>query len=385
MKLDVPDFQLEVYLGKHEFSVKHHITASDAQTLTINELLGLGTEDDRRAFGDFALGYTTTWGALQLREAIASTYENLGPEHVLVFAGAQEAMFWAMQIMVGPGDHAIVSVPNYQSMESVTIATGADVTGLPLWQGEGSSLRWTLDLALLRSLIRPNTKMIALNFPNNPTGYVPDHETWRELAELCEERNIHLYSDEVYRCLEVDETTRITQAADLTDKGVSLNVMSKAYGLPGLRIGWTATRDRSLLERLERAKHYTTICNSGPSEFLATIALRNADQIAERNRRIMRENLPMLRSLMERCSDMVEWTEPIGGCVSFPRYLGRDGVEAFAESLIADHSAVVLPSSIYASQLLEIPNDRFRIGLGRANPQAGWAELEAHLVSRRSA
>jgi aspartate/methionine/tyrosine aminotransferase len=153
--------------------------------------------------------------------------------------------------------------------------------------------------------------------------------------------------------------------------------------LPGLRIGWVASRDRALLERFERAKHYTTICNSGPSEFLATIALRNANTIAERNRNIMRQNLPVLRALMDRCSDMVEWSEPIGGCVSFPRYLGAEGVEAFAASLIEERSAVVLPSSIYASQLIAIPNDRFRIGVGRANPQAGWAQLEAHLMSRR--
>jgi aspartate/methionine/tyrosine aminotransferase len=383
MKLDMPDFALEVYFSKHEFTAKHHLTASDAQSITINELLALGTDEDRKAFGELGLGYTTTWGAEELRTAIASTYAHILPEHVLVFAGAQEAMFWAMQIFVGPGDHALISVPNYQSMESVTIATGADVTGFPLWKGEGSTLKWTLDIERLQTMIKPNTRVIAVNFPNNPTGFVPDHKTWQALVELCEERNIYLYSDEVYRGLELDETKRISQAADASNKGVSLNVMSKAYGMPGLRIGWIAAQDRELLQRFERAKHYTTICSSGPSEFLATIALRNAESIAERNRNIMRANLPALEATMARCEDIVEWTAPDGGCVMFPRYLGSDGIEAFAESLVQERSAVILPASIYKSQLLDIPNDRFRLGMGRANPEAGWAELEAHLLSRR--
>jgi aspartate/methionine/tyrosine aminotransferase len=384
MKLDMPDFALEVYFSKHEFTAKYHLTASDAQTVTINELLALGTEEDRKAFGELGLGYTTTWGSDELRTAIASTYAHIDPEHVLVFAGAQEAMFWAMQIFVGPADHALISVPNYQSMESVTIATGAEVTGFPLWEGEGSTLKWTLDVQRLKAMIKPNTRVIAVNFPNNPTGFVPDNKTWQTLVELCEDRNIYLYSDEVYRGLELDETKRISQAADATKIGVSLNVMSKAYGMPGLRIGWIATQDRSLLQRFERAKHYTTICSSGPSEFLATIALRNAESIAKRNRSIMRSNLPALEATMARCEGIVEWTAPDGGCVMFPRYLGSDGVESFAESLVQQRSALILPASIYKSQLLEIPNDRFRLGMGRINPEAGWAELEAHLLSRRN-
>lgn len=384
MTADLPDFALEVYLGQHEFTAQHHLTASDAESLTLNELLAHGNDDDRRAFGELSLGYTPTWGGDDLRTAIASTYDALDDSNVLVCSGAQEAMFWAMQMLVGRGDHAIVSVPNYQSMESVTIATGADVSGLPLWSGTGSSLRWTLDLDLVRRLIQPTTKLIAVNFPNNPTGFVPDRATWLELVELCDERGIWLYSDEVYRGLELDESRRLPQAADLSPRAISLNVMSKAYGLPGLRIGWVACRDRALLSRLERAKHYTTICSAGPSEFLATIVLRNADAVAGRNRRIMRENLPLFEALVNRCEGIIEWTPPDGGCVTFPRYLGPDGVEAFAESLVRERSAVVLPASIYASQLLTVPPDRFRIGMGRANPQAGWAELEAHLLASRN-
>ena len=383
LETPLPDFALEVYLGQYEFTAKHHLTASDAQTMSIAELLAFGGDAARAAFLSMGLEYTTTWGAESLRAAIASTYESLSPDDVLVFSGAQEAMYWGMQTLVGRGDHVVVTVPNYQSMESVTIATGADVSGLPIWEGVGSSLRWTLDLDHLRSLLRPNTKLIAVNVPNNPTGFVPDAATWAELVALCEKRGIVLFSDEVYRGIELEPSRRVSQAADASSSALSMNVMSKAYGMPGLRIGWLASRNHDALAKLERCKHYTTICNAGPSEFLATLALQHADAIAGRNAQIMRDNLPLFAAMMDRCAHIVEWNAPDGGCVLFPRYLGADGVEAFAQSLVEERSAVVLPASIYRSELLEIPNDRFRVGIGRVNPQAGWAELEAHLQSKK--
>ncbi len=383
MKLALPDFRLEVYLGEHEFCLRHHLTASDAQTLTISELLAYGTDDDRTAFDNLGLTYIATWGTEPLREAIATTYEHVDGEHVLCFSGAEEAMFWALQVLLEPGDHAVVTVPNYQSMEEIPIAVGAEVTGLPLWEGEGASLRWTLDLDRLRALLRPTTRVVAVNVPNNPTGFVPDQETWRALIELCDERGIRVLSDEVYRGLEVDRARMLPQAADLSETAVSLNVMSKAYGMPGLRTGWLACRCRALLERLERCKHYTTICNAGPSEFLATLALRNAEPIRARNRAIITQNLTHLDTLFAKHADLVDWRRSDGGCVAFPRYLGANGVEAFCASLITEHSAVLLPASISASSLAVVPADRFRIGFGRANMREGWAALDEHLTEQK--
>jgi aspartate/methionine/tyrosine aminotransferase len=287
-----------------------------------------------------------------------------------------------MQLFLDKGDHAIVTVPNYQSMESVTIATGAEVTGFPIWEGSGSSLTWGMDFDRLCAMIKPNTKLIAVNIPNNPTGYVPDPQTWKQLNELCDERGIRLFSDEAYRGLEVFGKQPLTQAADMSANAMSLNVMSKAYGMPGLRIGWITCRDRSVLHRLERGKHYTSICNAGPSEFLATIALRNQEMVRARNKSILTANLPVLEAMFAKHSDLIEWTRPDGSCVAFPRYLGNDGVEAFCETLVNERSAVLLPSSIYKSQLCEIPADRFRIGFGRIGLEEGWNELDTHLSSK---
>jgi aspartate/methionine/tyrosine aminotransferase len=362
MRAGLPDFRLEVYLGKWEFAAKHHLTASDAQTLTVAEALG---PEGLEELASLPLGYAPTWGTDALREAIAGTYDAVEPGDVLVFAGAEEAMFWALQELVGPGDHAVVTVPSYQSMESLPIATGAAVSGLTLRPEDG----WALDLDALTALVRPETTLVAVNFPNNPTGALPDPQTWAALVALCEERGIRLFSDEVYRGLEPDGTAPLAQAADLSPTALSLGVMSKAYGLPGLRIGWLACRDRAVLERLETRKHYTSICSAGPSELIATHALRRGDEIKARNRAIIARNLPVFDAFFADHADRFAWEPPRAGPVCFPRYLGPDGVDAFCRELVEQAGVVLLPASIYASELGDVPADRFRIGVGRAGPE----------------
>jgi aspartate/methionine/tyrosine aminotransferase len=288
-----------------------------------------------------------------------------------------------MEDLIGPGDHAIVTVPNYQSMESVAIATGADVTPAVLDATNG----WAFDLEDLRRQLRPTTRLIAVNFPNNPTGATPDEATFRALVELCDERGIRLFSDEVYRGLEVEGSRpALPQAADISPTALSLNVMSKAYGLSGLRIGWLASQDRDLLARLEKRKHFTSICNAGPSEHLATIVLRNAEKVKARNRAIVSENLPLFRAFFaERWSDLFEWEQPQGGCVSYPRYLGPEGAEVFCRTLLLEAGVCVLPPSIYQSALAEMPADRFRMGIGHSVSGAALEVFDDYLARRKAA
>lgn len=360
----LPPFRLESYFSQWEFTATHHLTASDAQTLTIAELLAMGTNEDRAAFLDLPLGYVETWGSDTLRAAVAGTYERCGPEDILMFAGAEEALFWLLQLVAAPGEHAVVTVPNYQALETIPIAAGVQVTGVPLDPADG----WRLDLDAVRAALRPNTRVVAVNFPNNPTGAVPDQQTWSGLVQLCEERGIRLLCDEVYRGLELDPATTLLQAADASSTAVSVNVMSKSYGLPGLRVGWIACRDHALLERLERHKHYTSICNAGPSEFLATLALRNGPAIQARNRQIISDNIPSLDAFFAGYPELFDWAPPAGGAVAFPRYRGADGVEEFCRRLVETEGVLLLPASVYASELATVPADRFRIGVGRRDP-----------------
>ena len=193
---------------------------------------------------------------------------------------------------------------------------------------------------------------------------------------------ITLFSDEVYRGLELDRPS-LPQAADLSPKALSLNVMSKAYGLPGLRIGWIACRDRDVLDRLERAKHYTSICNSAPSEILALIALRARDRLLARNRGIIATNLPLFADFFGRYPELFEFAAPQGGCVGYPRYLGPEGVEAMCTELVEQAGVLLLPSSIYHSELTETPTDRFRVGVGRSGPEEALQQWDNWLEKRR--
>jgi aspartate/methionine/tyrosine aminotransferase len=367
----LPDFRLETYFARWEFNARYHLTASDAQTHSLSELLALADDDGRERWESLALGYTETRGLPALRAEIAATYDDAAPEDILCFAGAEEAIYLAMRTLLEPSDHVVVLTPNYQAAETIPLAV-SEVSGVALRAEDG----WALDVDAVERALRPNTRMVSVNFPNNPTGAVPSLEAWLRLVRLCDERGITLFSDEVYRGLELDRPS-LPQATDLSSTALSLNVMSKAYGLPGLRIGWIACRDHAVLDKLERAKHYTSICNSAPSEVLALIGLRARDQLLERNRRIVAENLPLFAEFFGRYPELFDFTPPDGGCVCFPRYLGPDGVEAMCADLVEQAGVLLLPSSIYRSELTETPADRFRVGLGRRDPSealAAWAD-----------
>jgi aspartate/methionine/tyrosine aminotransferase len=174
-----------------------------------------------------------------------------------------------------------------------------------------------------------------------------------------------LFSDEVYRLIERESSLRIPQIADIYEKGISLNVMSKVYGLPGLRLGWIVCQDRDLLARCERYKHYLSICNAAPSEVLARIALNARAGILDRNRKLVQRNAGVVASFMSDYPQLFRFRAPDGGCVSFVRYLGEDGVEEFTRRLVEEAGILLLPSSIYQSEVGQVPQNYFRLGLGR--------------------
>jgi aspartate/methionine/tyrosine aminotransferase len=355
------DFALEVYFSKWEFAAKYNMTGSDGENIRLPELLSYASSEDRADFDNVNLGYTETFGSPSLRMEIAKTYETIKPEHLLCYAGAEEGIYVVMKVLLNKDDHAIVITPNYQAAETVPLSI-CEVTGVPL----DIENNWHLDVEKIKSAIRPNTKLLAINFPNNPTGKIIPKKSLDEIVGLCRKHDIWLFSDEVYRLIERDPAIRLPQAADIYEKGISLNVMSKAYGLPGLRIGWIACKDRDLIVRCERYKHFLSICNSAPSEVLARIALKNRDKILAKNRSTVRENISQLNVFFAEFPKLFDWKEPDGGCVGFIRYNGPDGVEAFTTRLVEEAGVLFLPSSIYRSELNEVPQNCLRVGFGRS-------------------
>ncbi|MDE2304040.1 MAG: aminotransferase class I/II-fold pyridoxal phosphate-dependent enzyme [Gammaproteobacteria bacterium] len=374
------DFRLETYFSRWEFKAKHHLSASDAESWTLRELLDMGGAEAAAAFDAQWLGYTETFGSPRLRTLIASTYERCDAEDVLCFAGAEEGLFVAAHALLDRGDHAIVVTPNYQAAETVPLSI-CEVSGVAL----DPEQNWALDPGRIAAAIRPNTRLVSINFPHNPTGTIIPPETLTSLIELCRAHGLWLLSDEVYRPLGPNPQRQLPQVADLYERGVSLNVLSKAYGLPGLRIGWIALRDRAALSRMERLKHYLSICNSAPSEALACIALAHRERIIARNNALLRDNLARIERFFGEFPALFEWYRPDGGCIAYPRYRGPGTVDAFADDLVEKAGVLILPAGIYRSALTPTPTDRFRVGYGRARLADALAAFGDYLRERYAA
>jgi aspartate/methionine/tyrosine aminotransferase len=375
----LPDFRLETHFAVWEFKARHHLTASDAESVTLGELLSFGTDKDRDDFMSMRLGYTETRGAPELRQEIANTYDVREAGDILCFAGAEEGIYATFTTLLEANDHAIVVVPAYQSLESVP-ASICRTTSIPLELKD----RWVLDIDRVEDAIRPETKAIAINFPHNPTGALLPDADLHQLIEICRRRGIWLFSDEAYRPLGPIGGRQSPQVADLYEGGISLGVMSKAYGLPGLRIGWIACGDRDLLKRVEKTKYYLSICNAGPSERLAMIALRARDRILERNSRIVSDGIEQWTDFFSRHEELFEWIPPVAGCVAYPRFKGAEGIETFAAQLVDEAGVLVLPASIYASPAGQFHTEHFRVGAGRLGLTEGLRAFDQFLADRKA-
>jgi aspartate/methionine/tyrosine aminotransferase len=358
--MQLPEFKLERYFAKYEFTTEYLLCSSDCEAMSIADLLAF-EPDALEKFQRVWLGYTDSQGSLDLRKEICKLYESISPVEVLVHTGAGEAIFLFMQAVLKPGDHVIVHFPGYQSLSEVARGIGCEISQ---WVAREEN-SWVLDLDDLPKLLRKNTKLIVLNTPNNPTGFLMSQRDFRSVQQFAAENNLLLFSDEVYRESEYDPSTRLPAACDGDEFNISLGVTSKTYGLAGLRIGWIATKNKKVYKSMAALKDYTSICNSAPSEFLAEVAIRNHRKLAERNLLIIKENLSVLDGFFQEHGEHFSWTRPRAGSMAFPRYLAGD-VGSFCDELVRKAGVLLLPGSVYDDHA-----NHFRLGIGRKNlPQA---------------
>lgn len=366
----IPDFKLEEYWKKYEFSAPYLLCPSDVEGWSLNEILALADAETRSLWENLHLGYTESPGMPLLREEIAKLYTTLNKEHVLTTAGAEEGIYCTMQTLLSPGDHVIIFSPCYQSLETLPLVLGAEITKITL----DPRANWKIDSERLKQAFRPSTKLVILNCPYNPTGAILDKPVLDSLIELASKNGAYIFSDEVYRYLEIDESKRLPAMADAYERGISLNVMTKAFGLAGLRIGWVASRDKEIIQRIGSYKLYTSICNSAPSEILALISLRAKDIILKRNREIMMGNLKILEHFFERHTSSLAWVCPESGPMAFPELLLPTPIDQFAERLVEEKGVLIIPGHLF-----DVSGNFFRIGFGRKNMPAALNRFEQFL------
>jgi aspartate/methionine/tyrosine aminotransferase len=366
--MQITPFRIEEYMGKYEFSAKYLLSSSDAESQTVGDLLSLesGAHD---AFLKHWCGYTESPGAPYLREVLATIYQQIHPDQIVVVAAAEEAIFLFYHALLTARDHVVVEAPCYESALTVPKSTGAMVSEWRRKPEDG----WAHDFAALERVIRPNTRAIYINTPHNPTGLLMLPQIFRKVLELAAYRGIYVFCDEVYRELEHDAATRLPAGCDFHERVVSLGSVSKTYGLPGLRLGWLACRDTGILQKIISLKHYTTICSSAPSEFLTALAFRHRRKFVDRNLQIVLRNLRLLSAFFASHADVFEWTAPNASTIGFARFKPQQHVEAFCEELVRSAGILLLPGTVY-----DEPR-HIRFGYGRRNMPEALAELESWL------
>ncbi|HJW91282.1 MAG TPA: aminotransferase class I/II-fold pyridoxal phosphate-dependent enzyme [Anaerolineales bacterium] len=371
--MKIEPFKLERYFAEYEFKARYLLSPSDCESLSLAELLGLADAESLRLWEQLALGYTETAGHPLLREEIAGLYPGVGAEGVMV-AAPEEAIFIAMQTLLKPGEHAVALFPAYQSLYAIAEALGCRVTRLPLELG---SAGWRLDLDRLADSLSARTRLLVINFPHNPTGYLPSRQELEAILDLARPRGIVVFSDEMYRLLEYDPQDTLPPVCSIYERGVSLSGLSKTYALPGLRLGWLATQELGLLKDWLALKDYTTICNSAPSEMLGIMALRAKETIARRSLEIILGNLQHAAAFFAEHPRRFDWIKPRAGSVAYPRWLGERPVEAFCQELLEQKGVLAVPGSLFND-----PGQHFRLGLGRRNLPEVLDQVDSYLSGK---
>ncbi len=314
--MKIKTFELERRQSIWENHVEYNLTESGIHPLSLGELL---TEDEQKELLELELGYGQTNGDDRLRDQIASLYDrpSWSRENVLVTNGSSEANLLAVYSWLEPGDELIFMMPNYQQMNG--LAESLDMKVKHWWLREEDA--WLPRLDELENLISDRTRMIAVCNPNNPTGRVLPKTMMQELVELADQHGVLLYADEVYRGAELngEETPSF---ADLSDNAVVCGGLSKAYSLPGLRMGWLAGPEGSIEQAWEH-RDYTSISSGLVTQYAARKALmpKRRSWILQRNRRLLRKNLEYFQQWTRKHNSRFHFSDPDAGGIVFLRYV----------------------------------------------------------------
>ncbi|MBA7503997.1 Capreomycidine synthase [subsurface metagenome] len=365
----INDFKLEEFFAKYAFSTPYLLCSSDCEPFNVGELLSLD-EHSEEELKKLWLDYTESQGNPLLREEISKLYENIEPEEVIVLTGAEEGIFIFMNVLLDKADHIIVQYPSFQSLFEVAISIGCEVTK---WEMSDQN-NWELDIDFLKNNIKKNTKVIVINCPHNPTGYLMSNEKFNMIIDIAKKNGIYIFSDEVYRFLEYNDKDRLPAMCDLYYKGISLGDMSKTFALPGLRIGWIATKDKSLIKKIISFKHYTSICNSAPSEFFSILVLKNKEYFIKRNLKLIENNLKFLDKFFDDYKNLFTWVKPQAGVIAFPRIKFNKDVEDFCLDLLNKKGVLLMPSTYF-----DFGGKHFRIGFGRKKMPEALDKLKEYI------
>jgi aspartate/methionine/tyrosine aminotransferase len=332
-------FVMERMMSKFENVVDVNLSESGVHPMTLGELLEMGGLD-HSAVTDVLINYPQANGTVELREAIAALYPGATADNVLVTVGAAEANYLGMTTLLQPGDEAVIMLPNYMQVWGIAKNHGVRVRECHLSEERG----WAPDLAELEAAVTPATKLIAVCNPNNPTGRIMTPAEMDAVVAVAERAGAWLLSDEVYRGAERETDDEAPSFYGRYDKVLAQGSMSKAYGLPGLRVGWSVGPAETLDEMWARHE-YTTIATTALSNHLAALALSGKvrPQILARTRKYIREGFPVLEEWMKGHGDMFQIVPPQAAAIAFARYRIPINSTELVNRLKDEKSVLIVP------------------------------------------
>lgn len=369
--MQIAPFETEHFYAKHEFNTPYQLCNSDCETINISTLLDMA-DMSLEQMGQEALGYTESQGNPHLRELIAGAYGGVQPDDVMMLGTPVEGIYLAARALLNPGDEVVVLSPAYDALINMfEHVVGA--ANVKKWAFEPTADAWKLSLETLRNHITEETKMLVVNFPHNPTGFLPSTDMQRELAQIAEEHGIWIFSDEMYFGLVHSGTPTIPSMADVTKRAVVLSGLSKTYGLPGLRTGWLIVQDQATRDQLMNWKFYTSICPPGPSEFLAIAAMRVWEELRDRNIAQIEQNLLLADEFFARWPALFTWRRPMAGSTALVGY-NVPSVEAVAAQLAEEVGVLIHPGTTLGSD-----DQHMRMGFGRSGFGKALGQFEEWL------
>lgn len=352
-------FELERWMTYWELQVSHDICESGIRPLTLTDVLTLLPDEAasslRESLHSVPLGYSEARGTIELRTALANTYEKTTAEEIFVATGAIEANFLLFNVLVQPGDHVIVVDPAYQQLQSVPKALGADVELLSVVHDDG----YYYDLDELRAMVRPNTKLIVVNTPHNPTGAMLSEDQIIELIDIAKESDAWILSDEAYRWIEHPGGETIpAPMRGRYEKGISVGTVSKPFGVPGLRIGWFAA-PAEITQAAWAVRDYVSLSPGKLSDLITTAIVTHKDAIFARNDEIIGTNLQTANTWFAAHSDLVNWVPPRAGLLAMMGYTADIDSRTLADRLAGEAGVMLAPGDAFG-----MPG-RLRIGIGQ--------------------
>lgn len=371
--MKIAPFDIEQYFARYEFSTPFLLCASDCETISVKDLLALAGRAEAE-MGALKLGYTESQGDPALRLAVAGTYSGADAEDVVILGSPEEGIYLAMRALLDPGDHVVVLTPAYDSLFNLAEHVSGNVSRWEIQPAEGC---WRLDLDQLSSLVSSRTKLIVVNFPHNPTGFLPTLEQLQSIINIARQHGVWIFCDEMYRGLELNGVQTLPSIVDLYEHSLALAGLSKVHGLPGLRAGWLVIQDEVLRAELLNWKFYTSICPPAPTEFLALAALQIQEQLILRNRSVIEKNVVEADAFFRRWPDSFTWRPPQASSVALVG-LHQPSATDYCHHLAREAGVLLLPSSC-----MGYGDGHVRMGFGRESFGKGLARYEAFLQSER--